>query len=90
MLCHNLLAFHVGNSGFESGRLMFFNSNGSTNSYRSLASHQRQPNRLPKVQMNTFVTPMESPDEIPEKEDRKMCCIVLTHTFFHGIRSMDA
>lgn len=52
--------------GFESDRPMRFNSDVSTNSYRSLASHQREPNRLRKVQMNASVTPMESPDEIPE------------------------
>ena len=52
--------------GFESDRPMRFNSNVSTNSYRSLASHQREPNRLRKVQMNASVMPMESPDEIPE------------------------
>ena len=51
---------------FKSDRPMRFNSNVSTNSYRSLASHQKQPNRLRKVQMNASVTPMESPDEIPE------------------------
>lgn len=52
--------------GFESDRPMRFNSNVSTKSYCSLGSHQRQPHRLRKVQMNASVTPMESPNEIPE------------------------